>query len=292
MKKLCVIIGAMKAGTTSLFTHLDSHPDICGCSLKESMFFAVDDLYERGMEYYRDLFPMEAGSHCYGLDASTDYTKMPYCPGVADRLRAFDGQLKLIYLLRHPLRRIESHARHVQRARRDLPRVPLYENDQSLDAGVSEVNINISRYAMQLDEYEDFYDNGQLLIVVFEDLVKTPLRELSKIASFLEISEAPLLHEFEQKNPRPTHRVNRIRPGWRLLSAIKPLRRLYRDLLPEAARSYLRSRHAVEREPLTGRFKLNPDEERQLQSELRDDLIRLRDRYGVDAESTWGISLS
>ena len=37
-----LIAGVNKAGTTSVFQYLSSHPDVCGSAVKETKFFAVD----------------------------------------------------------------------------------------------------------------------------------------------------------------------------------------------------------------------------------------------------------
>ena len=42
------VIGAAKAGTTSLYALLDQHPDIFMPEVKEPEFFARDDLYDTG----------------------------------------------------------------------------------------------------------------------------------------------------------------------------------------------------------------------------------------------------
>lgn len=41
----CVIIGAAKAGTTSLASWLGSHPDVCMSNPKETMFFGSPKLF-------------------------------------------------------------------------------------------------------------------------------------------------------------------------------------------------------------------------------------------------------
>jgi hypothetical protein len=50
-----LIIGAQKAGTSSLFYYLSQHPDIDLPSEKELHFFDIQ--YENGIEWYSTLFP-------------------------------------------------------------------------------------------------------------------------------------------------------------------------------------------------------------------------------------------
>ena len=53
MLRLCLVIGAMKAGTTSLFAHLARHPEIAPCRDKEPSFFCSH--YDRGLDWYRPI---------------------------------------------------------------------------------------------------------------------------------------------------------------------------------------------------------------------------------------------
>lgn len=39
-----IIAGFGKAGTTSLFEYLSSHPDICGSAVKETKFFYASEI--------------------------------------------------------------------------------------------------------------------------------------------------------------------------------------------------------------------------------------------------------
>lgn len=41
MTRLCIILGAAKCGTTSLFSYLAQHPDIAGCSNKDPNYFSL-----------------------------------------------------------------------------------------------------------------------------------------------------------------------------------------------------------------------------------------------------------
>ena len=43
MERYALIIGAMKAGTTTLFDHLAAHPAVAPSHPKEPGFFAFDD---------------------------------------------------------------------------------------------------------------------------------------------------------------------------------------------------------------------------------------------------------
>ncbi len=58
-----IVIGAGKAGSTSLYNYLDSHPRIFGSRIKELMYFASK--YDKGLDWYLSNFPESDGTKIY-----------------------------------------------------------------------------------------------------------------------------------------------------------------------------------------------------------------------------------
>jgi hypothetical protein len=286
-----LIIGAMKAGTTTLFDHLARHPEIAASNPKEPGFFAFDDLYRESRASYEALFSWDEGAHKVALDGSTDYAKYPHCGDVAGRIRAFGSDFRFIYILRHPLRRIESHAQHVQHKKREVGRIDSDRADHSLDAGVSPISLDISRYAMQLDQYKDYFDKGAVMITSVERLAANPHGVARAACVHLGVNPERLPAIVERRNEAgQTWRARDLHPLWRAASAVAPLRAAAKALTPQSFRDRLR----LKTRPATaaqGRFTLYPDEEAALTATLADDLQRLRDVYGFDYEREWGMTL-
>lgn len=287
--RYALIIGAMKAGTTTLFDHLAAHPAIAPSRPKEPGFFAFDDLYSKGRDWYHSLFTFDPAVHQVRLDASTDYAKHPHCGDVPGRLKGFGGDYRMIYILRHPLRRFESHAQHVQHKRREVGRLDSDRPDHSLDAGVSPVSLDISRYAMQLDQYADYFDRGALLVTSLERLTRDPVGVSSAVCRHIGVDPGQLPETLERRNAGDgVRRARDVHPLWRAAAALAPARAFVRAIVPEPLRDRLRGRTR----PVTqaeGRFALRPDEEARLIDQLAPDLRRLRDRYGFDVKGEWGI---
>jgi hypothetical protein len=286
-----LIIGAMKAGTTTLFDHLADHPEIAGSNPKEPGFFAFDDLYREGRRGYEALFSWDPAIHKVALDGSTDYAKYPHCGDVAGRIRAYGSDFRFIYILRHPLRRIESHAQHVQHKKREVGRIDSDRDDHSLDAGVSPVSLDVSRYAMQLDQYKDYFDKGAVMITSVERLAANPQGVARAACVHLGVNPERLPANVERRNEAgQTWRARDLHPLWRAASAVAPLRAAAKALTPQSFRDRLR----LKTRPATaakGRFTLSVQEEAALTETLADDLQRLRDVYGFDFEREWGITL-
>ena len=114
-----LIIGAAKAGTTSLYRYLEQHPDVFMSEFKEPRFFALenDPLDYRGpndpaahceyktLEAYETLFAGVRNERAAG-EASTLYL---YHEDAAERIRHYVPDMKMIAVLRHPVEQAYSN---------------------------------------------------------------------------------------------------------------------------------------------------------------------------------------
>ncbi|WP_306751798.1 sulfotransferase family protein [Paracoccus actinidiae] len=101
------IIGAAKAGTTSLYDMLIHHPGVFLPDRKEPEFFARDDLYGEGIENYAWLFEPARPDQLTG-EGSTLYSLSPLFPDTAARIARHVPQARFIYVLRQPVERAYS----------------------------------------------------------------------------------------------------------------------------------------------------------------------------------------
>lgn len=290
MKEYVIIIGSMKSGTTTLFDLLSRHPRIASALNKEPGYFAFPEVWEQGEEWYEDLFGFDPDRHRYRMEASTDYTKFPFVDGVWERMTEDPGRrFKLVYIMRHPLRRIESHSRHVQGTRKELGQRLSDRPDHGLDTGLSEVNLAVARYAEQLDQFSDARGSGNLFLLTLEDLRSEPERLTAELCQFLELDPAQLSAELPRSNVAGEKRVTS--PLWERLTSVRPALALGKALLPQKLRRLIRGRLSQHKLTVEGRFTLTAEEETDLLRLLQDDLLRLRDHYGLDVERVWGIPL-
>lgn len=176
----CIIIGAMKCGTTSLFHALSQYcPAIAPSKVKDTKFFIDRERggnWEQGLDWYLTMFPQNDGK--IKLEASTHYSKHPDFPDVPRRISQQFNHVKLIYLVRDPLQRSLSHFFHnisVDREELDIRR--------SLTDFPNKY-INYSDYALQLSQYYRYFDPKDILIL---NLVEAEYQSLSleKLKDFL-----------------------------------------------------------------------------------------------------------
>lgn len=174
-----LIIGAMKAGTTTLYRDLVGHPDIFLPQEKEPetlVRFGEDD--QRILDDYQSLFRPSRPGQLLG-EASTAYTKRPDQEGVAERaLRICGSELRLIYLTREPVSRIISQYKH----ERALGLV-----SGTLDEAVLEYGryVAYSRYDWQLAPWIEAFGEANILCIKFEDYVGDRKSVVDKVLEFL-----------------------------------------------------------------------------------------------------------
>jgi hypothetical protein len=278
-----LIIGAMKCGTTSLYQFLQRHPEIASSPMKEPRFFSDDECFVRGRAWYESLYP-EADRRKWILDGSTDCAKFPFCGDVPARLEAFGGHFRLIYIMRNPLRRMESHARHAQLFRTEVNEVRSSRRDHGLDHGVSEISIAVSDYAAQIDRFRRYYDRGEMLLLVSEELQRDPKPVIDRIFDFLSLERRSDVSPPGYQNR--AGELSELTPWGRLLRCNPLVNRALRPILPAPLRAW--GRRPIE---VPGRFTLTASEEAMLLERLKPGLVRLRDSYGIDAGRHWNIPL-
>lgn len=185
-----VIIGAMKSGTTTLFEYLQRHPQIFMCSPKEPAFFSRDDIYERGLDWYRGLFAGARSDQLCG-EASTCYTRSASHPRAAERLIKTLPGARLVYLLRHPVERSYSHYVHAMSRR--LVRtgqgpIPLDEALQTMPSIVQS-----SRYIDEIERYLGLIPREQLCVLTLDELRADPVATLATVQAHLGVAQRDLV---------------------------------------------------------------------------------------------------
>ena len=176
-----IIIGAMKAGTTTLYEYLSHHPQVGMSREKETDYFVAGRGLERGLQWYQSQF--SPGRQVYG-EASPNYTKSQAFPGVADRVAKLIPGCKLIFIARDPIARAQSQYRHAVLSGATVPPPDHLFGSQQLQH-----LIDISSYAIQTDPWLARFPRENILFLQLEALIADPAPVLSDLAGFLGISD-------------------------------------------------------------------------------------------------------
>jgi hypothetical protein len=278
-----LIIGAMKAGTTSLYHYLRPHPEVFMPAIKELDFFAEGGNWRRGFGWYAKQFE-EADPQATAVgEASTVYTKYPHYQGIAERIAANLPDVRLIYVVRHPIQRIRSHYQH---------RVAVGAEKDPIEMAVlkNPIYLDYSRYALQIEQYVPHVPTERILVITSESLRDDRSATIRRVYSFLGVTPdfvPPTLdREFYRTEGRPIYPA----PLW-------ALRRAARRWVPGAKRAKefvdsmgTRRRRASDESAQRGsdRFTVPQDVVHILKGRLLEDVRQLR-RYLPPDFDGWGL---
>ena len=196
-----LIIGAQKAGTTTLYRDLETHPRIAFSFHKEPHCLCSDRvLTARGRREYMSFFDRVEGDQICG-EASTGYTKIPERTGAPARAKAvLPGDVRLLYILRDPVDRAVSHHHHVF----GDGLMPA-SFDEALVA--DERLIAFGRYAMQADAWLAHYPAERLRLIVFEEYVRRRRETIEQVQSFLGVEPRPDLVDPDSRHNAAEQRL-------------------------------------------------------------------------------------
>jgi len=236
-----IIVGAQKAGTTSVFEYLRQHPELSLPAGKEVPFFSHEETRRRGWDdYIGKVFAFAPQATKWGT-ATPQYMvgglwEHPN-PGpsgerydertVPLRIHDHAPDVRLIAVLRDPAERALSHYRMA--AMNDIEKRSF---DQAIDELLRPDALEQARreprettgyvawgeYGRILQGYFDVFPRAQILVVFTEDLESDPMAFLRRIYEFLEVRA-----DVEPDNVGVRYRVggNQRRFGW--LGTYSPL---------------------------------------------------------------------
>jgi hypothetical protein len=208
-----LIIGAQKAGTTSLHAYLSQHTEVSSPVTKELHFF--DHQFARGTGWYRAHFPRSRSDTVITGESTPYYLFHPLAPARAAEV--LPG-CKLIVVLRNPIDRAYSHHNYAcglgfeelgfeqalaAEAKRLEGEEELLLADPNYRSWAHQHYSYLSRgrYAGQLERWLELFAPERLLVLSAEDLFAEPLRVVSETQRFLGLElEAPA--DMEAKNAR------------------------------------------------------------------------------------------
>ena len=207
-----LVLGAQRAGTTSLYEHLGLHPGVWMSRTKEVHYF--DNYADQPLDWYRSHFPtrrwVEARSRDlgYGIAVGEGSPYYLFHPAVPGRVRAALPRARLVVLLRDPVERALSHFRHERKW--GFEPEESFERAWDLEAerlgrvgdlsapGAFDEHHNhhsyVARgdYAPQLRAWLEHYPSSQLLVVRSEDLFARPSEVMGRLFRFLDLPQVNL----------------------------------------------------------------------------------------------------
>jgi hypothetical protein len=199
-----LIIGAMKCGTTTLFSMLEQHPGFLSPVTKEIHFFDAPRNNARGQAWYRAHYPSKRSMNAAGerlgyAPVTGEATPAMSAPVYARNAAELVPDARIIVSLRNPVDRAWSHYQHYQRH----PKPDPLDFESALERELSwlaegnkitEDNfIQLSptahrlgyvlrgRYAEQLEKWFQHFPRERFLILNFERWVQDPASAANRV---------------------------------------------------------------------------------------------------------------
>lgn len=293
-----IIGGTEKAGTTSVFDWLNTHPDVGASLRKETDFFRekfTGDLALDARRYAAMFDPRRANAQVL-MEASPGY--LGEARLVAPRMADLVPRVKLLFILRDPVVRFQS-SYQFHRGRLNLPRelslseylnrCLAFERGESGPAqlGLDEWYLKVLRfgcYVEFIDVYCEELPEADIKVMFFEELREDPRAFMLELSEFLGI-DSRFWNDFRFRASNTTfsgrtewlHRL-----ALRANSAFEPVLRK----APLVKHSLLRVYKAVNQSE-AGHGPMSPQVRDELEAYYRPSLVALQRRLARDLPPSW-----
>jgi hypothetical protein len=298
------IIGAAKAGTTSLYEYLRGHPEVFMSPAKEPRYFAPDldsgsghDLrYPDDEDRYLALFEGARDEKRLG-EASVRYIYSVEAPRL---INEFQPGAFIVAMLRNPVEMLYSM--HNQRLSDGEEEITDFEQALAAESARRQghgvppgVNPLLTLYrerakfGEQLPRWFDTFGRERVHVIIFEDMVVDPAGTFHRLLEFLDVDPEYRPESFAAHNQshaprsRLLLRLTKSRvPQW---IAWRMLPRLVGD---RATRAMVRGfRHSPINRRSAPRAPLRPELRRRLEDEFAPDVALVGQLLGRDLAALW-----
>lgn len=197
-----VIAGVVKGGTTSVYSYLSRHPEICCSSVKETCYFLVyrygkwDDRYRNSSnprQQYCQYF-----THCQGQKYTLEATPGYFEGGrhLAQEMQKQLGDVKILIILRNPVERFLSFFKY-KKSMMEVDRsisirdyiqqcIELPTEEKVKPENDTYWGIEGGFYANYLPDWWETFDRN-VMVLFFDDLKSDPKSFLVNLCRWLEI---------------------------------------------------------------------------------------------------------
>ena len=205
-----LIVGVMKAATTTLSDSLGTHPNI-HIPPDEIHFFDKEDAYQKGINYYQSFFKPEPGEYRVGEKTPT----YSYYQPSARRIAEFNPEMKLIWIFRNPILRAYSHYWYFIQNGQER-----YSFEKAIDLEPLRKHKNIGHtyldrgiYICQIERFLQYFPRENMLFLLYEDFRENPSQAIKECLKFLELP-ANLNLNGHQNSRNITHLPRSVTLQW------------------------------------------------------------------------------
>ena len=190
------LVGAPKAGTTSIYNYIINHPDIFMSPIKETNHFTYNEINDQGLYYndtkivkiedYYSLFSGSQGEKYIG-EASVSYL---FYNNVSRKIYDLNPKAKIIILLRNPVERGFSHFLMDKRLGYvdiSFEEIVYKTSKHELLSLYYQQFVELGYYHNQVERYLNTFGKENVGVYLFDDVVVDGQYVLNKVYDLLEI---------------------------------------------------------------------------------------------------------
>lgn len=283
------IVGAAKAGTSSLWHYLDEHPQVKMSKIKEPNYFAYEELMEQNLFWndiyinklteYLSLFNNKGDAIAIG-EASVSYL---FYKNVPSRIKNKIPNAKIIIVLRNPIERGFSH----YLMDHSTSKVNISYEDivyRKFDSNIMDIYyqqyVSLGLYYEQVKRYIDVFGIESVKIIFNHDLKLNQEKTLREIFTFLNI-DSNFLPNFSIR-----HNANKSPKNMlvRKIYSYSFLRNIFSNILNNTLKEFFKSL-LFSREK---KMKMSPEMIEYLKKIYTPDIVELEKLLNIDL-SEWKI---
>lgn len=279
-----LIIGAQKAGTTSLYEYIKQHPDVYFSEIKEITYFVVDKYYRKGIDYFHSFFSKYNNEKII----ASSYVHMLPSVDAPDRVFAYNKNMKFIIMLRDPVSRAYSAYNYAKQNGWENDDISFidsldYESIRKNNNQIDLLYFYNGLYSSHIDNWMSRFPSAQFLIITDTELRNDSKQVLSRITSFLNIKECNFLTD-------ATFNVT-SRPRFSILNSIiltrnEKVRNIIGFLIPSVLKKWILKYFIPKLLDLNKsnvKFsKIKADERKIAEEYFKNDLMILKKKYNLE----------
>jgi len=211
------IVGAPKAGTTSLYSYLNQHPEIEMSNIKEPDYFSNEFIEEQSLYYKKESVRSLKKYHSLYSDiknlvrgeASVSYL---FYEKVPKKIFKYNSSSKIIIMLRNPIDRAYSHYLMDKRLgfiTESFEKIVYQKSTHKNSALFYQQYIGLGQYTHQIKNYFDVFSKKNILIINYDDFICNSSEVLNKVYVFLSVEKRSLsnTNKVYNKYTKPSNKL-------------------------------------------------------------------------------------
>jgi len=306
-----LIVGAVKAGTTSLHEYLQMHPEIFMSPVKEANYFSdADMLFEHfNVDYRQDINinldkyldgPMEKKVHIAHVRTSEQYHKLfrdahhakaigevsnsyLYLPSTPSRIKSELPDVKIVMILRNPVERLYSqylmNLKLGKIVERDLLKEIEEDKKKQIKGwGVSHLYLEVGNYYEQVKRYYDNFPAENIKVILFDDFKKDATGVMKDLFAFLRVDANFEIDMTQRYNEAGMPRFGKLNYWLTQIGVYGLVKRIFSPVFKEKVKSLIYTKDNIP--------KIKDAEKSHLQDYYRNDIEQLSRLINKDL-SNW-----